>query len=199
MQGPRSRPLGARRKERGRRLAWVDHHRAKIPQGREMGSWDGPTVSQYNYTGSLGMKASVPLHRSAWNSSDPSHPGRLSCSREALMPLSLPLLKVSEQLQLSFWVARSTGATLQRRQPSKECSMTRGSRHRVPLFLPVQTSTAVPSHPTAAAELCRAVDFPYTARGQPHGVRMPSFSTAKDCGPVQGTLLIYSDCPSNLV
>lgn len=64
------------------------------------------------------------------------------------MPLSLSLLKVSEQLQPSFEVARSIRATLPRHQPGKDCSVTRGSRHCLLLFLPAQTSTAILSHPT---------------------------------------------------
>ena len=80
------------------------------------------------------------------------------------MPLSLSLLKVSEQLQPSFWVARSIDAALPGHQPSKDCSVTRGSRCRTLLSLPVQTSRTIPSHPTPAAEPCRAGDFPYAAQ-----------------------------------
>lgn len=65
MQGPRSCTLGAHRKERGHRLARVDHRPANIPWEKETGTWDSPTVSQYNYTGSLGTKALVPSHGSA--------------------------------------------------------------------------------------------------------------------------------------
>lgn len=89
---------------------------------------------------------------------------------------SLSLLKDSKELQTSFWAARSIGATLPRHQPSKDGSTTRSSRHRMLPFLPVQTSTAVLSHP-----ICRAVqgDRFFLRQVHLHGVRMPSFSTVK--------------------
>lgn len=79
------------------------------------------------------------------------------------MLLSLSLLKGSEQLQLSFWVARRIGATQPGPQPSQGCS--RSSRHCMLLF-PVQTSTAIPSHPSPARLQSCAGDSP---QGQPVG------------------------------
>lgn len=93
------------------------------------------------------------------------------------MTLFLSLLKDSEQLQTSFWADRSIRATLPRHQPSKDGSMTRGSRHYMLPFLLVQTSTAVLSHP-----ICRAVQgdrFSLHSQVQLRGVRTPPFSTPK--------------------
>lgn len=84
IQGPRSCPLGIRRKERGHRLAQAAHRPAKIPRERATRSWDSPTASQCDSTGSSGRKALVLSHGSVSNSSDHSHPAGLGCSREAL-------------------------------------------------------------------------------------------------------------------
>lgn len=80
------------------------------------------------------------------------------------MTLFLSLLKDSKQLQTSFWADRSIRATLPRHEPSKDGSMTRGSRHCMLPFLLVQISTALLPHPIPSAELCRVTDFPYIAR-----------------------------------
>lgn len=84
MQGPRSSPLGIRRKERGHRLARAARRPDKIPRERETRCWDSPTASRCDSTGSSGGKALVLSHGSVSNSSDHSHPAGLGCSREAL-------------------------------------------------------------------------------------------------------------------
>lgn len=69
------------------------------------------------------------------------------------MPLSL--LKVPEQLQPSFSIARSIRATFPRHQPSQD--MIKGSRHCSSSLC----KTAQPAQPTPP-QLCTAVDFSST-------------------------------------
>lgn len=180
MQGPRSRPLGIRRKERGHRLARAARRPAKIPRERETRCWDSPTASRCDSTGSSGGKALVLSHGSVSNSSDHSHPAGLGCSREALGSDTF-VFGSAEGLRAA--TAKCQSSQIHWSHLAKAPAQHDQGLQALPAALPQ------PVHPNRA-------DFPYPAREwQPRGVGIPSTSSAKNCVPVQGTLLADSARP----